>query len=209
MKFKKLKRSKKNLESPAKIELAYNVLYPKKNKPHIKKIYPRSQQQCPQRQPRSTICRQPQASSQRVWRKTIVFTKTKPKMKLPRLFRADRLTGLPVDYERTVSKIMHYVNPHLSSSPSPDQLMEELLTRTLVGYVGNWNCSNQSPQFLKHHMRIILRNQVPQSIENDFRNDADLCQFHCACKRKPVPPEALIPTYKSKFNYNNLKIKSK
>ncbi|KAL7742454.1 hypothetical protein ACLKA6_019084 [Drosophila palustris] len=146
---------------------------------------------------------------QRVWRKTIVLTKTKPKCKLPKLFRADRLTGLPVDYERTVSRIMHYVNPHLSSSPSPDQLMEQLLTRTLVSYVGNWKCSNRSPQFLKHHMRSILRDQAPQSLQENIRNDRDLGQFHCACKRKPVPAETLIPTYKSKFNYNNLKIKSK
>jgi len=173
MAFKKLKRSSKEpMTSPPKIELAYKVLYQKKNKSNIKKTN--------QRQPKSLVNIQQKAPNNRIWRKTIVFAKTKPKIKLPRLFRADSLTGLPLDYERTVLKIMHYVNPHLSSSPSPDQLMEELLTRTLVGYVENWSRTNQSPQSLKDHLHMILRNKGTQSAKKDIHNDENLCKFHCA-----------------------------
>ncbi|KAH8360972.1 hypothetical protein KR093_002279, partial [Drosophila rubida] len=141
-----------------------------------------------------------------IWRRTIVLMKTKPKAKLPRIFRADRTTGLPLDYERTVSKIMHYVNPQASKSPSPDQLMEELLTQTLAGYLVGSNCCNGS---FEEHMRMILQNQRTYGMRKDPRNDEALVDFHCACKRKPPPPCNLVPTYESKFNYNNLKIKSK
>ncbi|KAM8718188.1 hypothetical protein ACLKA7_004834 [Drosophila subpalustris] len=207
---KKKKANKGKRKQQNQIELAYDVLFPKQKKSNTRK---RNQQRLRNKNTNTKTNTNTNTITtnrcHRVWRKTIVLTKTKPKCKLPKLFRADRLTGLPVDYERTVSRIMHYVNPHLSSSPSPDQLMEQLLTRTLVSYVGNWKCGNRSPQFLKHHMRSILRDQAPQSLQENIRNDQDLGRFHCACKRKPVPAETLIPTYKSKFNYNNLKIKSK
>ncbi|KAH8284470.1 hypothetical protein KR044_003326, partial [Drosophila immigrans] len=168
-------------------------------------------------------------SSQPIWRKTILVNKPKPKTILPRIFRTDRKTGLPLDYERTVSKIMRYVNPQASKSHSPDQLMEELLSQTLVGYLESYNRTNGC--VFKHHMHMILQNRGLNAIDKDVRNDENLLEFHCAwlvthsfylqdskknitkiisySKRKPLPSANIVPTYQSKFNYNNLKIKSK
>ncbi|XP_062133490.1 uncharacterized protein LOC133843779 [Drosophila sulfurigaster albostrigata] len=180
-----------------KIELAYQAMQKKNKKSHSKKSFKNSTKRQPQKCP----------SSQVIWRKTIVLTKVKHKANLPRIFTPDRITGLPLDYERTVSKIMHYVNPQASNSSSPDQLIEEFLTQTLVGYLKNYTCCDQSS--LKKHMRMILQIQGPNVAQSYHRNDEELFEFHCACKRKPIPPVNIVPTYGSKFNYNNLKIKSK
>ncbi|XP_051859328.1 uncharacterized protein LOC117565507 isoform X2 [Drosophila albomicans] len=93
-----------------------------------------------------------------------------------------------------------------SNSPSPDQLIEEFLTQTLAGYLKNYTCCDQSS--LKKHMRMILQIQGPNVAQSYHCNDEELFEFHCACKRKPIPPVNIVPIYGSKFNYNNLKIKS-
>ncbi|EDW11016.2 uncharacterized protein LOC6575565 [Drosophila mojavensis] len=145
----------------------------------------------------------------RVWRKTIVVTKPKPKDRVPRLFRADRLTGLPLDYERTVSRIMSYVNPQHSRTPSPEKALENLFSQQLAGIFELCSRNNQCPRAMKNQIRLMLKSygtKTPQcSGEADNRN---LCEFHSACTRGPTPrPEFQAPpTYKSKFNYNTLRI---
>ncbi|EDW39927.1 GL14000 [Drosophila persimilis] len=119
--------------------------------------------------------RAPVPPNQRVWRKTIVRTKPKKEAKLPRLFRADRRTGLPLDYERTVEHVMNYVNPYIGSRRrrTPEEELEEVMANMFV------------------------------------QLNAALSDFYSACKRGPARTGSpLGPTRKSRFNYNQLKIKS-
>ncbi|KAH8409563.1 hypothetical protein KR222_008528 [Zaprionus bogoriensis] len=212
----------KIIERPAKIELAYKVLCPKKRtapKRTVKERSPRQQQQKTQQRQLQQIAqqrhlqqlfkysgkRQAQPPAQRVWRKTVVLDKPKPKVKVPRLFRTDRFTGLPVDYERNVARIMSYVNPQLSQSPSPETIMADILARTLAGLIGG---RNRSSNDIKRQMLMILQGHSIQPSPEDLRYDEELNHFHCVCKRKPVPSPSQFPTASSKFNYNGLKIKS-
>ncbi|EDW04281.1 GH10065 [Drosophila grimshawi] len=143
--------------------------------------------------------------NQRVWRKIIVLPKAK--IPLPRLFCTDRKTGLPVGYERRVSRIMHYVNPQLSKSPCTEHLMEKLLAGTLTDFLESCCCTSSCPQYLNNQLRSILKgSKFSQQDECIYRDE--LSQFHCACKRGSVIPEPPSPTYKSKFNYNSLMIYS-
>ncbi|XP_017046098.1 uncharacterized protein LOC108091417 [Drosophila ficusphila] len=147
----------------------------------------------------------------RVWRRTAVQTKLKPKTNLPKLFRLDRLTGLPVDYEQTVQQVMHYVNPRLVSKPNAEQVMEELLTKMFVE-VARQDCrkrmrADQLKSFLKQKYSSRQMDELEQT-----RREANesLSHFHSACKQGPrrEPGSKLVPTYMSKFNFNQLRIKS-
>eukprot|EP00099_Drosophila_melanogaster_P017859 NP_608820.1 uncharacterized protein Dmel_CG15425 [Drosophila melanogaster] len=153
--------------------------------------------------------------SQRIWRRTVVQTKPKIKTKIPRLFRMDRNTGLPVDYERTVNQVMQYVNPNLRNPPSAEKVLEELLTKMLTEVVrqGGRCCREHS------QLRSLLKNRCHCHRSSQFLSKAEkarfeanesLSQFHSACKRGPcrIPSTKLGPTYMSKFNFNQLKIKS-
>lgn len=105
------------------------------------------------------VAHRPLPPSQRVWRRTAVRTKPKPKVKLPRLFRLDRLTGLPVDYEKTVERVMHYVNPHLGHRPNPEQALEEMLTNMFAEAVRQ-GCRNHHQVFGHlgvHQLRAMLK----------------------------------------------------
>ncbi|XP_017105392.1 uncharacterized protein [Drosophila bipectinata] len=158
--------------------------------------------------------------SQRVWRRTAVRTKPKPKVKLPRLFRLDHLTGLPVDYEKTVERVMHYVNPHLGNRPNAEQMLEELLT-SMFAEVMRQGCRDRLGS---HQLRAMLKNSKgcscpmgqylnkcdlnSQSEKDRRETNESLQHFHSACKRGPRQPQSSRPTYTSKFNFNQLKIKS-
>lgn len=95
--------------------------------------------------------------SQRVWRRTVVRPKPKPNPndKLPKLFRMDQETGLPVDYERTVERVMHYVNPHLVQRPNAEQVLEELLTNMFVEVVRMGSRDQQGTR----HLQNLLKDQ--------------------------------------------------
>lgn len=117
----------------------------------------------------------------RVWRKTIVVTKPKVKPRVPRLFRADRNTGLPLDYERTVSRIMRYVNPQHSQSPSPEKILEDHITRQLVEIFELCNCNNNFPCLLAKHRLSKSYACGPKSPKNCvYTDNMKLSEFHCA-----------------------------
>ncbi|XP_017075205.2 uncharacterized protein LOC108110617 [Drosophila eugracilis] len=152
--------------------------------------------------------------NQRIWRRTAVQTKPKVHKKLPKLFRMDRHTGLPVDYERTVQRVMHYVNPQLANRPSAEGVLENLLAKALVEAMrqsdgGMMQTTNMQSLF-KGHCKCHRTRLLPSV--NDSKREANdsLSQFHSACKRGPCPSPKpkLGPTYTSKFNFNQLKIKS-
>ncbi|XP_017015073.2 uncharacterized protein [Drosophila takahashii] len=152
--------------------------------------------------------------SQRIWRRTVVQKKPKQKTRIPKLFRMDRHTGLPVDYERTVHQVMHYVNPHLASRPNPEQVLEHLLAKMLAEILrqgGHQNANSQLRSLLHDHCNCHRTNTI-SSKEAQSQREANesLSQFHSACKRGPcrLPRPKLGPTYMSKFNFNQLKIKS-
>ncbi|EDV30759.1 uncharacterized protein Dana_GF15017 [Drosophila ananassae] len=168
----------------------------------------------------------PLPPSQRVWRRTAVRTKPKPKVKLPRLFRLDRLTGLPVDYEKTVERVMHYVNPHLDHRPNPEQMLEDMLTNMFAEAVRQ-GCRNHPQVFSHlgaHQLRALLKDSKgctcpmgkylnksdmnAQSEKDRRETNESLQHFHSACKRGPRSPHSTRPTYTSKFNFNQLRIKS-
>ncbi|EDW87618.1 uncharacterized protein LOC6526804 [Drosophila yakuba] len=163
---------------------------------------------CPKQQ--STVPR-----SQRIWRRTVVQTKPKIKTRIPKLFRMDRHTGLPVDYERTVNQVMHYVNPHLHNPPSAEKVLEHLLTKMLTEVVRQgghcWQDTTQLCSLLKNSCQCHRSSQLRTKEEKERREaNESLSQFHSACKRGPcrVPRPKLGPTYMSKFNFNQLRIKS-
>ncbi|EDW71190.1 uncharacterized protein [Drosophila virilis] len=196
---------KKHKQCPTNINSAHKKLIPKYAKSNNKVLC--QQQRILKQNFRNTSKRLELPTVHRVWRKTIVRIKPKPRNLVPRLFRVDRLTGLPLDYERTVSRIMHYVNPHIFDDPSPEEQMERLLTRALGGIIDN--CSNRCPYYLRNQMRTFLRSQGSKSTRRTEGTDnEDLSQFYCACKRGPIILEQ-APTYRSKFNYNSLKINTK
>ncbi|KAH8352156.1 hypothetical protein KR084_002321 [Drosophila pseudotakahashii] len=152
--------------------------------------------------------------SQRIWRRTMVQTKPKLKSRIPKLFRMDRHTGLPVDYERTVHRVMHYVNPHLADRPNPEQLLEQLLAKMLAEVLrqgGHHHANTQLRSLLHDHCNCHRTNTIFRKDErNQSEANESLSQFHSACKRGPcrLPRTKLGPTYMSKFNFNKLKIKS-
>ncbi|XP_037710665.1 uncharacterized protein LOC119547741 [Drosophila subpulchrella] len=150
--------------------------------------------------------------NQRIWRKTVVQTKPKIQKRIPKLFRMDQHTGLPVDYERTVQRVMHYVNPHLASRPSAEQVLEELLAKMLAEIVRHGGHQNtQLRSLLGDHCNCRRRDMVRSKSEQSRREaNESLDQFHSACKRGPcrLPSPKLGPTYMSKFNFNQLRIKS-
>ncbi|XP_022230359.2 uncharacterized protein LOC111079473 [Drosophila obscura] len=186
----------------------------------------------------------PVPPKQRVWRKTIVRNKPKKKeVKLPRLFRADRRTGLPVDYERTVEHVMHYVNPYIGSrrKRTPEEELEEVMTRMFVELIQQGG-AHQDPCHIAQQLRSMLQKgqcngigkgngngngkgngqcigncncqlgeKCTKSPRSDGRREnAELSDFYSACKRGPpatISP-LLGPTRKSRFNYNQLKIRS-
>ncbi|KAI8035363.1 uncharacterized protein LOC128253517 [Drosophila gunungcola] len=149
--------------------------------------------------------------NQKVWRRTVVQTKPKKKFKIPKLFRIDRVTGLPVDYEMTVHRVMHYVNPHLSNQQSAEEVLEELLTKMFAK--GMIQCCQVHQQVNKLHS--LLKNnckcQQISKIDKDSREaNENLSNFHSACKLGPrrILSPKLGPTYMSRFNFNQLRIKS-
>ncbi|KAH8333800.1 hypothetical protein KR059_003440 [Drosophila kikkawai] len=175
--------------------------------------------------------------SQQVWRRTVYRNKpkAKPKDKLPRLFRLDDQTGLPVDYEQTVERVMHYVNPHLASRPNTEQVMEELLTGMFMEVVRQSSpdprccrdekalgCMCCRDHQTKRYLQSLLKahpcrwNQFSNKDESQeplkqskLKANKDLSDFHSACKRGPRPISfKLGPTQASKFNFNQLRIKS-
>ncbi|KAH8237981.1 hypothetical protein KR032_010059 [Drosophila birchii] len=171
--------------------------------------------------------------SQQVWRRTVLRNKPKPKPKdkLPRLFRMDDQTGLPMDYEQTVERVMHYVNPHLASRPNAELLMEELLTNMFMELVQQRCASRKVPAHMccrdksapghmccrdhqtKRYLQTLLKTKACQSDEqikqSKQKANEDLTDFHSACKRGPrhISPK-LGPTKASKFNFNQLRIRS-
>ncbi|KAH8412144.1 hypothetical protein KR009_000098, partial [Drosophila setifemur] len=155
---------------------------------------------------------------QRVWRRTIIRPKPKPKVRLPRLFRVDRMTGLPLDYERTVERVMHYVNPHLGQRLNNEQVMEELLTNMFAQMVRQDYRNLEVPQHVNRHLlRTMIRENCPQrwsdekeaQVARDRKEANDsLSHFHSVCKRGPRQSPRAGPTYSSKFNFNQLRIKS-
>ncbi|XP_020799190.1 uncharacterized protein LOC110177018 [Drosophila serrata] len=186
---------------------------------------------------RSSGTRRPSAppQNQQVWRRTVLRNKPKPKPKdkLPRLFRMDDQTGLPVDYEQTVERVMHYVNPHLSCRPNTDLMMEELLTNMFMDVVQQ-RCpyrKAQTPTHMccqngratggmccrdhqtKHYLQSLLKT-YPCCLDEPIKQSTqeaneDLSDFHSACKRGPRQISAKLgPTQASKFNFNQLRIRS-
>lgn len=191
-----------------KIELAYKTLFPTKYKnkqprqKHLQKSKPKCFLKC------ITRCQKKPPSS-KVWRRTIVVIKPKAKKKLPRLFRVDDSTGLPVDYERTVARIMSYVNPQLNKAPSSDAKVAQMLARTVLDIMGKSKGHIRCPHDIKQQMQMIFKHHTVKESKEKLQHDSDLNKFHCACKRKPSPiSDEQIPTYNSRFNYNRLKIKS-
>ncbi|KAH8244556.1 hypothetical protein KR038_000695 [Drosophila bunnanda] len=176
---------------------------------------------------RSSATRRPSAPppSQQVWRRTVLRNKPKPKPKdkLPRLFRMDDQTGLPLDYEQTVERVMHYVNPHLTSRPNAELVMEELLTKMFMEVVHqrcpyrkvNMCCRDEkAPRDMccRHHQTSLKTHpcRLGQYIKQTKQEaNEDLKDFHSACKRGPrhISPK-LGPTQASKFNFNQLRIRS-
>ncbi|SPP79096.1 uncharacterized protein LOC117581908 [Drosophila guanche] len=176
---------------------------------------------------------QAQTQSQ-VWRRTIVRSKPKQKVQLPRLFRTDRRTGLPVDYERTVEQVMHYVNPYIHSQAkrTPEQELEELMTNMFVelmqqggaqelrsmlqkGCKGrgscDWQMGGQCERQMGGQCDWQMGRKFPMNPRNDGRQEnSDLSAFYNACKRGPqrTPSTLAAPTRRSRFNYNQLKIRS-
>ncbi|XP_016956579.1 uncharacterized protein LOC108029039 [Drosophila biarmipes] len=151
--------------------------------------------------------------SQRIWRRTAVQTKPKLTKRIPKLFRMDRHTGLPVDYERTVQRVMHYVNPHLANRPRTEQVLEELLAKLLAEVVrqGGHHQNTQLRSLLKDHCNCRRKDMVRSKSEQRRREaNESLDQFHSACKRGPfrLASPKLGPTCISKFNFNQLRIKS-
>ncbi|EDV57710.1 uncharacterized protein LOC6542414 [Drosophila erecta] len=153
--------------------------------------------------------------SQRIWRRTVVQTKPKVRTRIPKLFRMDRHTGLPVDYERTVNQVMHYVNPHLHNPPSAELVLEQLLAKMLAEVVRQGgHCCQDTTQLwslLKNRSHCRSSSHFLTKAEKDKREaNESLSQFHSACKRRPSPTHSpkLGPTYMSKFNFNQLRIKS-
>ncbi|XP_026844626.1 uncharacterized protein LOC6595586 [Drosophila persimilis] len=172
--------------------------------------------------------RAPVPPNQRVWRKTIVRTKPKKEAKLPRLFRADRRTGLPLDYERTVEHVMNYVNPYIGSRRrrTPEEELEEVMANMFVQLVQH-GPDHQDPCEITQKLCSMLQNARKDKghcngkcdcqmwkCTNNGRNEglkqnAALSDFYSACKRGPARTGSpLGPTRKSRFNYNQLKIKS-
>ncbi|KAH8283111.1 hypothetical protein KR054_012272 [Drosophila jambulina] len=181
----------------------------------------------------------PPASQQQVWRRTVYRNKPKPKPKdkVPRLFRMDDQTGLPVDYERTVERVMHYVNPHLASRPNADLVMEDLLAKMFMDVMRNGCPNPKIPAHMccrdgrapggmccrdhqtKRYLQTLLKahpcrlGQFPshEPVKHQSKQEAnvDLTDFHSACKRGPrkISPQ-LGPTKASKFNFNELRIRS-
>lgn len=186
----------------------------------------------PQGNPVKAKRQAPVPPEQRVWRKTIVRSKPKKKeVKLPRLFRADRRTGLPVDYERTVEHVMHYVNPHIGSKRkrTPEEELEEVMTNMFVELIQQGG-AHQDPCQITQRLRSMLQSgqynargsgqwhgncncllgKCTKSPRSDGRRqNADLSDFYSACKRGPPPTiSPLGPTRQSRFNYNQLKLRS-
>lgn len=197
----------------AKIELVYKTLFPFTGKklPILsqRKRKPRqnhSHKKEPKRFKSVITKRQVKAPIPKMWRKTIVLIKPKPKKVVPKLFRVDRSTGLPVDYERTVSRIMRYVNPQLDKSPSSETKVAKMLARTIVDIMGK--SKNRCPADFRQQVEMILKHHVTKPSKDKVQQDLDLQEFHCACKRRPIINYDQIPTYNSRFNYNRLKIKS-
>ncbi|KAH8279611.1 hypothetical protein KR018_007881, partial [Drosophila ironensis] len=159
----------------------------------------------------------------RVWRRTTVRLKPKPVTKMPRLFRVDRRTGLPLDYERTVERVMSYVNPHIIYRPSAEEMLEESLAKMFAELMRQGN-RNQSGRL---QLQTLLKDcrgchcpmgQFLDKAEKSFQADPTernrqetndtLKHFHSACKRGPRNIRSVGPTYKSKFNFNQLRITS-
>ncbi|XP_034666881.1 uncharacterized protein LOC117900581 [Drosophila subobscura] len=172
-----------------------------------------------------------QAQTQgQVWRRTIVRSKPKQEVQLPRLFRADRRTGLPVDYERTVEQVMHYVNPYIHSQAkrTPEQELEELMTNMFVeliqqggaqqlramlqkGCQGSGSCDWQRVGQFDRQMGGQCDHQLSKKFPMNARSEnADLSDFYSACKRGPQRTASPLaaPTRRSRFNYNQLKLRS-
>lgn len=205
----------KTLKPTPKIELAYKTLFPtkyKKKQPrhnHLQKPKPKCFMKCVNKY-------QTKPPSSKMWRRTIIVIKPKKKKKLPRLFRVDNSTGLPVDYERTVARIMSYVNPQLNKAPSSDAKVAQMLARTVLDIMGKSKGHIRYPQGhircphdIKQQMQMIFKHHSVKESKEKLQHDSDLNKFHCACKRKPTPiSDEQIPTYNSRFNYNRLKIKS-
>ncbi|XP_016987960.1 uncharacterized protein LOC108050688 [Drosophila rhopaloa] len=153
--------------------------------------------------------------NQRIWRRTVVQTKPKQKSKIPKIFRMDRVTGLPVDYERTVQRVMHYVNPHLNNPPSEEEVLEELLTKMFAQLIRRGYESRDQVTRLRSFFKDNCKCQrishlLSRSEQNMREANENLCNFHSACKRGPrqILNPNLGPTYMSRFNFNQLRIKS-
>ncbi|BFF96210.1 uncharacterized protein DMAD_13453 [Drosophila madeirensis] len=177
-------------------------------------------------------------SQGQVWRRTIVRSKPKQEVQLPRLFRADRRTGLPVDYERTVEQVMHYVNPYIHSQAkrTPEQELEELMTNMFVELMQQGGAQQNACQ-ISQQLRAMLQKgckrrgscdwqrggqcerqmggqcdyQMDRKLPMNARNEnADLSDFYSACKREPQRTASPLaaPTRRSRFNYNQLKLRS-
>ncbi|ALC38082.1 CG15425 [Drosophila busckii] len=157
-----------------------------------------------------TVKQEAKPIMRRVWRRTVVQLKPKPKVRVPRLFRMDINTGLPLDYERNVSKIMSYVNPHFARPPNPDQVIEQMLTQALaniVGRGGDFAAENIRSEILKSMRQHTAMAKKPSA--NKQRANYELQQFHKACKRAPAAEQqdelpAPAPSRKHKLMYKHL-----
>lgn len=191
----------------AKIELVYKTLFPLTGMKRKQKPLPKHpHKKAPKRFKSFITKRLVKPPSPKLWRKTIVLIKPKPKKVVPRLFRVDRSTGLPVDYERTVSRIMRQVNPQLVNAPSSDTKMSKMLARTIVEILGK--PKNRCPSDIRQQVEMILKHHVTKPTKEKIQHDKELKHFHCACKRRSTINDEQIPTYNSRFNYNRLRIKS-
>ncbi|EDW77647.2 uncharacterized protein Dwil_GK24610 [Drosophila willistoni] len=148
--------------------------------------------------------------------KTIVGHKVKMEstaLEVPRLFRVDRLTGLPLDYEQTVDYVMHYVNPHLVHKRSPEQLLEEKLTQmfaSLMEQQRGYGCG-MSRSLIRHKLMSQLRSKGGSTLtlaKANREGNMELNEFHTACKRGPkAQSETYINSRKSKgTKYNPYKL---